>query len=83
MIFCAVDHASEKGMPTLSSCCPLRLKVCKSCEHGFQAKRTVEQIRLTKARNGCECCKRLLKEQLKQAIKLCIDVSKAESTKQA
>ena len=77
---------------------PLRLKVCKSCQHVFRAKRKAEHNLPDKAMKRMRVlqsdsvkaamkakisCRRPVKEHQKLASKLCIDNSRIESTWQA
>ena len=79
----------SKVWPQCETIVPLRLKVCKSCQHVFAVQRKAEHNLLDKAMKRMRILRsdklwRLkIKERQKLASKLCIDEKKTEATKQA
>ena len=85
----------SKVCPQCETIAPLRLKVCKSCQHVFRAKRKAEhnlpdkamkRMRVLQSDNVKSAIKAkdmLQKEQVKLARKLFIDKKTTETTKQA
>ena len=88
----------SKVCPQCETIVPLRLKVCKFCQHVFRAKtkaehnlpdkalkrmRVLQSDNVKSAMKAKISCKRPVKEHQKLASKLCIDEKKTDTTKQA
>ena len=85
----------SKICPECDAVVPIRLKVCKSCQHVFRAKRKIEQSLAGKAMKWLQVVlpysmksvikgkyklQKCVKEQHSPASKICIDSSRAKST---